>query len=157
MSNNKEGRGVTPVKAARDSAILVAAVAIGMAAIAAVVAICVASITKWQHIAWAVTVGGSFWGGFTVAVLGLFAGAWALDTAWQLDKDKHYRAIFWLKAGGRVGICLSVLVQVSLLWLWISGELGKLTTPQVLALGFPISCTMMYLLYQSYAAVAERA
>ncbi|MCZ8411022.1 hypothetical protein O9649_24860 [Achromobacter dolens] len=160
MSNNKERRGVTPAKAARDSAILVVTIAIGVVAIAAVVAICVASmsvaITKWHDIAWAVTVGGSFWGGFTVAVLGLFAGAWLLDTAWQLDKDKHYRAIFRLKVAGRVGIGLSVLVQASLLGLWISGELGKLTTPQVLALGFPISCTMMYLLYQSYAAAAER-
>ncbi len=77
MPNNRERRGVTPAKAARDSAILVVTIAIGVVAIAAVVAICVASMS--------------------------------------------------------------------------------VPTPQVLALGFPISCTMMYLLYQSYAAVAERA
>lgn len=148
-------------QAAKHSAMLVAMIAIVMATIAGVTAILVASIslanTNWQHIVWVVTVGGSLWGGFTVAVLGLLAGAWALDTAAHVDEDKHYRAIFWLKVGGRVGIGLSVLVQVSLVWLWISGELGTLTTPQVLALGFPISCTGIYLLYQSYAAVAERA
>lgn len=161
MRNVEKNSPVGLARAAKYSAMLVAMNAIGVVAIAAVVAICVASVslvsTKWQHIAWIVTVGGSFWGGFTAAVLGLLTGTWALDTAAQLDEDKHYRAIFWLKVGGRVGIGLSVLVQVSLGWLWISGELGKLTTPQVLALGFPVSCTGMYLLYQSYAALLERA
>lgn len=160
MQNIDKNRPFGPGQAARDSAIMVAGISVMMAAIAALAAICLASIwfvfTKWQHIVWAITLGVNFWGGFTVSVLGLFAGAVALATAAQLDEDKYSRAIAWLKVGGHLGIGLSVLAQVGLVGFWTGGAFGKLTTPQVLALWFPISCTVMYLLYNAHAALLER-
>lgn len=161
MQNIDKNRPAGLARAAKDSAILVAVIAIGMAAIAAVVAICFASmllaITKWQDIAWAITLGGNFWGGIMLSILVLFAGAWAFETAVPLDEDNYSRVIVWLKIGGCLGIGLSALAQFSLVWLWISGEFGKLTNAQVLALAFPISCSVMYLLYNAYAASFERA
>lgn len=156
MPHNKERRGARPARAAIDSALVV----LMMAAIACVVVICLAIIwlviTEWQRIAWAITMGGDFWGGFTVSVLGLFAGAWAIDTAAQLDEDTYSRAIFWLKMGGIWGIGISVGAQISLVGFWLNGEFGKLAIHQVLALGFPIGCSVMYLLYNAYTASLER-
>lgn len=154
MQNSNRNRPAGLARAARNSAI---AATTFVSAIIAMVALLAFVVTNWQRIIWAVTLGKNFWGGFTISALGLIAAAWALCTCMQLDEEKHFRAIGWLKVVAVVGFGLSLLVHSSLFWLGIRGGFGTLSLARQIALMGPPGFLVLWLVYQTYAVIAEHS
>ncbi|PJM88710.1 hypothetical protein CV044_12905 [Achromobacter ruhlandii] len=110
------------------------------------------AVTYRHLVFWVATFGGSFWGGISVSALGILAGAWSLFTVRRLDNGIHYRAVTWITVGGKVALGLAILAQIGLLWLWINGELGKITDAELFALALTITCSVMIQIYRSHTA-----
>lgn len=113
VENSNKPTQTRLARAAVQSAVLVAAIA---CAVTCCLLLVWASLTHGSRIVWAVTLGGEFWGGFAIAMLGRIIAGWAFCTITYLTDDRgvHYRAIGSLKVITCVGIGISALADYCL-------------------------------------------
>lgn len=113
MENSKKPAQTRLARAAVRSAVLVAVIA---CAVTCCLLLVWASLTHGSRIVWAVTLGGDFWGGFAIAMLGRIIFGWAFCTIVYLidDSDVPNRTIAPLKVLAYLGLGISLLADYCL-------------------------------------------